>query len=141
MIKPYKKVLVAFATLSALLFSPLTTLVAGAAPVPCEYAGGGRHSCRFWTHAPLEGPSDGTLSRGTNWIICQARGRTVTVNGWSNNWWAWTLRDSGTGTYGNGWGWVNAVYATDGDDLEGFEGVPLCYGPPGPPQDPIAWRL
>ena len=140
MTKPFKKILLGFVGLSMLLFSPLSMLPAQATPAPCGYIGGNKYNCAFWTTAPLEGDSNGTIARGTNWIVCQAKGKTISVNGWRNNWWARTLRDGGTGTYGNGWGWVNAVYAKGGDDFEGFRGVPWCYGPPSPPQDPFDWR-
>jgi len=140
MVRSYKKLALAFVALSALLLSPFLTVTTHAAAAPCQYNGRGKYNCRFWTRTPVEGQSNGSIARGTNWVVCQARGRTVNVNGWKNDWWGWTLRDNGTGSYGSGWGWVNAVYAKGGDSFEGFAGVPYCAGIL-PPQAPGSWNF
>lgn len=137
MIKSYKKVLLALASIGALIASPALSLAASAAPAPAPCSPGvdGKFDCIFWTTTPVEGPSNGTLAAGKNWVTCQQQGATVRVSGWENNWWAWTLRDSGTGTYGSGWGWVNAVYVKGGANYGVFQGVPPCNGSHGlPPQ-------
>ena len=77
------------------------------------------------------GGNVGYLPQGTNWVICQAQGRSVSEsNGqYFNNWWAWTESQT------SHWGWVNAVDGHGGANNGAFGGVPLCNGSKGaPPQ-------
>ena len=75
------------------------------------------------------GGNVGYLPQGTNWVICQAQGRTVTQGQYYNNWWAWTEANN------QHWGWVNAVDAHGGANNGAFGSVPLCNGSKGsPPQ-------
>jgi hypothetical protein len=77
------------------------------------------------------GANVGYLPQGTNWVICQAQGRSVSQsNGqYYNNWWAWTESQT------SHWGWVNAVDGHGGANNGAFGGVPLCNGSKGaPPQ-------
>jgi hypothetical protein len=73
----------------------------------------------------------GYLPSGTNWVICQAQGRTETESGgqYYNNWWAWTEANN------QKWGWVNAVDGHGGANNGAFGSVPMCNGAHGsPPQ-------
>ncbi len=119
-----------------------------AAPVPCSSIGGGKYNCTFYVAgngisggAPVQagGATVGYLHKGTNWVICQQVGGRVTSGPYFNSNWAWTLADN------NKWGWVNAVYASGGDNDGPFGGgVPNCnnaHGAPpggsgGPPPPP-----
>ncbi|MEY9858067.1 hypothetical protein ABH935_003680 [Catenulispora sp. GAS73] len=77
------------------------------------------------------GGNVGYLPQGTNWVICQAQGRTETQSGgqYFNNWWAWTEANN------QHWGWVNAVDGHGGANNGAFGGVPMCNGSKGaPPQ-------
>jgi hypothetical protein len=75
------------------------------------------------------GSSAGYLHQGTNWVLCQAQGRTEVQGQYYNYWWAWTKSDQGL------WGWVNAVSAAGGANNGAFGGVPMCNGAHGaPPQ-------
>ena len=133
-----------------------TGAAAAAAPVPCTANGGGKFNCTFYIAgdgrtggSPVQVGSTtvGYLHKGTNWVICQQVGGRVTVGRYYNNNWAWTLADNLK------WGWVNAVYASGGDNDGPFGGgVPNCNNahgappggtgapapaptpPPGPPQ-------
>ena len=107
-----------------------------AAPVPCSPIGGGKHNCAFYM--PGDGKSGGSpvqvasrtvgyLHKGTNWVVCQQVGGRVTRGEFFNRNWAWTLADNHT------WGWVNAVYASGGDNDGPFRGVPSCNGAHGAP--------
>ncbi|MFL6110871.1 MAG: protein kinase domain-containing protein [Catenulispora sp.] len=113
------------------------------APVPCSgtvsTSQGTGHNCTFDTPgdgksggSPVlkgDGSSAGYLHQGTNWVICQATGRTQHQGQYYNKWWAYTESDTGI------WGWVNAVSAAGGDNDGGFGGVPMCDGAHGsPPQ-------
>ena len=107
-----------------------------AAPVPCSPSGGGRHNCSFYIAgdgksggSPVQAASRtvGYLHEGTNWVVCQQVGGRVTRGEYFNNNWAWTLADN------NQWGWVNAVYASGGDNDGPFRGVPGCNGAHGAP--------
>ncbi|GAA1993820.1 serine/threonine-protein kinase [Catenulispora subtropica] len=111
------------------------------APVPCSgttsTSQGTGYNCPFDT--PGDGSSGGSpvytssgsitgyLHQGTNWVLCQATGRTQHQGQYYNKWWAWTASDHG------GWGWVNAVSAAGGDNDGDFGGVPLCDGAHGAP--------
>ncbi len=113
--------------------------LAAPAPVPCTSAGGGHYNCQFYVPgdgvgggAPVQasdGRRVGYLHKGTNWVVCQQVGGRVDYGGYFNTVWAWTLTD-GTPK----WGWVNAVYASGGDNDGGFGGgVPSCAGAHGAP--------
>jgi hypothetical protein len=107
--------------------------------VPCSNAGGEHYDCQFYVPddgrsggAPVQsadGTTDGYLHKGTNWVVCQQGGGRVDYGGHYNSVWAWTLSDGNPA-----WGWVNAVYASGGDDDGGFGGgVPDCAGAHGAP--------
>jgi hypothetical protein len=70
----------------------------------------------------------GFLHAGTNWVVCQRVGARVRSGPYFNNNWAWTLADDLK------WGWVNAVYASGGDNDGPFGGgVPPCGTKHGSP--------
>jgi hypothetical protein len=112
-----------------------------AAPVSCHPIGGGKYNCNFYVAgdgktggAPVQtgAATVGYLHRGTNYVFCQQAGGRVTVGRYFNANWAWTTADNGKP------GWVNAVYASSGDNDGPFGGgVPKCNGahgsPPGGP--------
>ena len=116
------------------------------APVPCKSIGGGKHQCSFWPAgdgihggAPVRSSSGkriGFLNYGSNWVICERIGATVTRRTWANYWWAWTEAND------HRWGWVNALYGHGGDNYGDFRGVPVCgtghgYPPGGAPPKPV----
>lgn len=105
---------------------------ADAAPkqVPCTPIGGGKHNCS-WRVAgngktggsPVldsNGKRVGFLHQGTNYITCQARGRTERSGKYFNSAWGRTVADNRKA------GWVNAVWASGGDNDGGFSGAPAC---------------
>ena len=106
---------------------------AAPAEVPCSWSGG-HLWCDFWVPgdgfsagAPVVVASHGigheqvgALPQGRNWIVCQLQGSTISQNGYSNNWWAWTTAENGRT------GWVNALWASGGDNYGGFANAPLC---------------
>jgi hypothetical protein len=110
------------------------------APVPCSgpvstgTSEGNGYNCTFDTGgsgSPVYnngGTVIGYLHQGSNWVICQATGRTETQGQYYNKWWAYTAADNHAG-----WGWVNAVSAAGGDNDGAFGGVPLCNGKYGSP--------
>ncbi len=112
------------------------------APVPCSgtvsTSQGTGHNCTFYIAgdgktggSPVvksDGTSAGFLHKGTNWVICQAAGRTQHQGQYYNKWWAYTEADNGA------WGWVNAVSASGGDNDGAFGGVPMCTAHGLPPQ-------
>jgi hypothetical protein len=71
----------------------------------------------------------GYLHKGRNWVVCQQQGRRATHGPYYNNNWGWTLAADGK------WGWVNALWASGGDNDGAFGGTPACYrvhgNPPG----------
>jgi hypothetical protein len=69
----------------------------------------------------------GYLHKGTNYVLCQQAGGRVTVGAYFNSNWAWTVADNGKS------GWVNAVYASGGDNDGAFGGVPNCNNAHGAP--------
>jgi len=101
-----------------------------AAPAACNAIGGGKYNCNFYPAgngktggAPVQmgATTVGYLHKGTNWVLCQQVGGRVSVGRFFNNNWAWTLADN------NKYGWVNAVYASGGDNDGPFGGgVPNC---------------
>jgi hypothetical protein len=107
------------------------------APVPCTSIGGARYQCSFWPAgdgihggAPVQssdGKRVGFLNAGSNWVVCQRVGGTVTQGALANNWWAWTEAND------HGWGWVNALYGHGGDNYGAFRGVPACPASQGFP--------
>lgn len=109
----------------------------GPAQVPCNSIGGGKYNCTFWPAgdgihggAPVlnsAGTRVGYLNQGTNWIICQRPGQTLTNGSTKNNWWAYTEANDLK------WGWVNAIYAHGGTNFGDFQGVPLCTNRGNPP--------
>ena len=124
---------------------PSTSHAPAPAPVPC----GGTSStpqgtginCTFDTAgngssggSPVLNSGGGVvgyLPQGTNWVICQAQGRTESESGgqYYNNWWAWTEAND------KSWGWVSAVDGHGGANNGAFGSVPLCNGSKGsPPQ-------
>lgn len=129
---------------AAATLSLATGAAAAPAPVPCTAIGGGKFNCDFYVAgdgrtggAPVQVGSTtvGYLHKGTNWVICQQVGGRVTVGRYHNHNWAWTLADNLK------WGWVNAVYASGGDNDGPFGGgVPNCNNahgaPPGVPAPP-----
>jgi hypothetical protein len=131
----------AAAVAAAVLTAVGVGVAVAAAPVPCQGIGGGKYNCSFY--APGDGKSGGSpvqvgattvgyLHKGTNWVLCQQVGGRVTVGKFFNNNWGWTVADN------NKPGWVNAVYASGGDNDGPFGGnVPPCNGahgtPPGGP--------
>jgi hypothetical protein len=112
-----------------------------AAPAACTAIGGGKYNCTFYVAgdgraggAPVQvgATTVGYLHKGTNWVLCQQVGGRVTAGPFFNGNWAWTLADN------NKYGWVNAVYASGGDNDGPFGGgVPNCNNahgaPPGGP--------
>ncbi|NUR29553.1 MAG: hypothetical protein HOV83_27515 [Catenulispora sp.] len=123
---------------------PTTSQAAPPAPAPVPCSGttstpkGTGYNCPFDTPgdgksggSPVyktDGTSAGYLHQGTNWVICQAAGRTQHQGSYYNKWWAYTESDTGV------WGWVNAVSAAGGDNDGAFGGVPQCSGQGLPPQ-------
>jgi lysophospholipase L1-like esterase len=101
-----------------------------ASPVPCSARSDGKHDCGFYV--PGDGRSGGApvqatdgfvvgfLHEGRNWVVCQRAGGRVTSGPYFNDNWAWTLADDLRS------GWVNAVYASGGDNDGPFGGVPDC---------------
>ncbi|WP_194899205.1 serine/threonine-protein kinase [Catenulispora pinisilvae] len=71
------------------------------------------------------GTTVGYLPQGSNWVICQAQGSTVTQGQYYNSWWAWTEANDSK------WGWVNAVNAHGGDNNGAYGNVPMCNGSHG----------
>lgn len=112
-------------------------LPGGPSPVPCTSAGGGKYDCSFYPAgngisggAPVQGAKGGVvgyLNHGTNWVTCQAQGATVHSGAYYNDWWAYTEANDGH------WGWVNAVYASGGDNNGPFGSVPGCSSAHGSP--------
>ena len=114
-------------------------LATAADPAPCSARSDGKYTCRFYVPgdgrsggAPVQaagGSVVGYLHKGANWVVCQRVGGRVRSGPYVNNNWAWTLADNLR------WGWVNAVYASGGDNDGPFGGVRGCgtrYGaPPG----------
>jgi hypothetical protein len=106
-------------------------------PVPCTATGHGHHTCTFYKAgnghtggAPVINASGhvvGYLHRGRNWIVCQQQGRRETSGRYYNNNWGWTLADDAKP------GWVNALWASGGDNDGAFGGTPACYGAHGNP--------
>jgi hypothetical protein len=110
---------------------------AAAAPVPCHSIGADKYECTFYVPgdgksagAPVkaaDGNTVGFLHKGTNWVLCQQTGGRETSGAYFNSNWAWTLADN------NKAGWVNAVYASGGDNDSPFGDVPPCNGTHGNP--------
>jgi hypothetical protein len=106
-----------------------------AAPVPCHSIGAGKYECNFYVPgdghaggAPVKdggGGRVGFLHKGRNWVLCQQVGGRETSGAYFNDNWAWTLADN------NRAGWINAVYASGGDNDGAFGGVPACNGAHG----------
>jgi hypothetical protein len=109
---------------------------AGAKPATCSSAGAGHFNCTFSTAG--NGIAGGTpvisaqraivgyLHQGVNWVTCQLKGGETTVSAFHNDSWAWTQADDGKT------GWVNAVYASGGDNDGAFGGgTPSCGGAHG----------
>lgn len=104
--------------------------------VPCHAIGGGHYDCTFYPAgdgihdgAPVRRGSKrvGYLNQGVNWVTCQQQGAEFQHGSARNNWWAWTEANDKTT------GWVSAVWASGGDNDEGFSGVPSCGGAHGTP--------
>lgn len=99
------------------------------ASVPCR-SSGGRHYCNFYPagdgiHGGAAVVNDqgywvGYLNHGSNWVVCQLYGGKVSSGSDYNHYWAWTEANDRT------WGWVNAVWASGGDNDGKFAGVPSC---------------
>jgi serine/threonine protein kinase len=116
---------------------PTTSQAPAPAPVPCggtvSTPEGTGYNCTFDQGGSgsqvlnSNGTVSGYIHPGTNWVICQAQGKTVTLGQYFNDWWAWTESDHG------GWGWVNAVDAHGGDNNGPYGGVPMCNGAHGAP--------
>lgn len=117
--------------LTMLGFGVVPSTASAATQVPChdnhhKKNGFSEHDCGWYTKASVyEGPHGfqrkvGTIHGGTNWVLCQAVGKTVHSGKYYNKYWAYTLTDQGT------WGWVNAVYASGGSNNGSFKGVPTC---------------
>ena len=123
-----------------------SALAADPAPATCQHATGDRYDCTFYlagdgtsSGTPVNAPDGslvGYLHKGTNWVNCQRVGSRVTSGVYYNDNWAYTLADN------NQPGWVNAVYASGGDNNGKFGGVPDCGNakgqPPGGKPDPGA---
>ncbi len=69
----------------------------------------------------IESIRAGYLNSGSNYFYCQTWGDTISVSGYSNNWWLLTDDDAGHNDV-----WVNAVYISGGGDYEAVGGVPYC---------------
>ncbi|MFE9400054.1 hypothetical protein [Streptomyces flavidovirens] len=90
----------------------------------CYGIGGGKYNCNVWKTAPTYFAGNvraGTLYAGTNYFYCQAKGSTVHMDGYSNDWWAKTDDDSGNRNV-----WVNVVYLSGGGNYEPVPGLPWC---------------
>lgn len=109
---------------------------------PCSSIGGGKYNCNFYTQALVydgNGTEVGVIAiyNPVNYVYCQEQAGTSTdpTGQYHNNWWAWTDTDPYTEASGNRVpstsGWVNAVYASGGDDYGQFNGVPYCGGSHG----------
>jgi hypothetical protein len=67
----------------------------------------------------------GYLRKGTNWFVCQVRGRpNPAVGAATNNIWLYTQSD--VKISGTGWGWFPATFITNGSNGQPIPGVPLC---------------
>jgi Prokaryotic phospholipase A2 len=118
--------------------APSASATGGPAPVPCTSIGGGRHQCSFWpagdgihSGSPVQSSSGkrvGFLNYGSNWVVCQRIGGTVTRGSLANDWWAWTEAND------RSWGWVNALYGHGGANYGAFRGVPACPASQGFPR-------
>lgn len=107
-----------------------TASSAAPAATPCSgwnghyYFGMKEYNCSFDVTAPVRNKYNtrvGTLTAGTNWVLCQRKGSTIRLGtSYYNYWWAFTEADNGTR------GWVNAVYGSGGDNDGAFSRVPLC---------------
>ena len=109
------------------------------APVPCTSIGGGKVTCSFYVAgdghtagARVQAPDGvivGYLPQGVNWVTCQRPGQRVVSGPYFNRHWAHTVAENGRA------GWVNAVWATGGDNDGPFANVPDCGAkheqPPG----------
>ena len=96
-----------------------TTAAAG-----CYGIGSGKYNCNVWKTAPSYFAGNvraGTLYAGTNYFYCQAKGSTVHLGNYSNNWWGKTDDDNG-----NRGVWVNVVYLSGGGNYEPVPGLPWC---------------
>jgi hypothetical protein len=132
--------------LGAALAAATTLLLAGgaatadAAPAPadCSSAGGGKYNCTFYTAgdgksagSPVKnsgGQTVGYLHKGVNYVYCQRTGSRVSNGSYYNDHWAYTDSDTGPS------GWVNAVYASGGDNDGAFGGgTPDCGNAHGQP--------
>jgi hypothetical protein len=148
---PARRYVLAAATVALTSLAAGAGTAAAAAPVPCNAIGGGKYNCNFYVAgngqtggAPVQAGAGtvGYLHKGTNWVLCQQVGGRVTQGRYFNNNWAWTLADN------NQYGWVNAVFASGGDNDGPFGGgVPPCNNahgappggagaPPAPPPPP-----
>jgi lysophospholipase L1-like esterase len=114
----------------SLCFGMASTALAAPKPAPCHLASSGHYNCSFWPAG--NGVSGGSavvnesgywvgyLNQGTNWVSCQLYGGRVSYGRYFNHYWAWTEAND------HKWGWVNAVWASGGDNDGKFAGVPSC---------------
>jgi hypothetical protein len=132
-----RKHMVAIVAGAAALMAVGVAIANAANPATCTGIGGGKYNCTFYPAgdghsggAPVQSGDTtvGYLHKGTNWVICQQAGGRVTAGPYFNNNWAWTTADNGKV------GWVNAVWASGGDNDGPFGGgVPNCNGAHGAP--------
>jgi hypothetical protein len=108
------------------------------APVPCtQRSHTSEYFCDFYP--PGDGFSGGSpvessgasvigyLNVGSNFVLCQQVGATLSSGQYHNDWWAFTEANDGR------YGWVNALYGQGGDNDGGFASVPNCGGTHGSP--------
>ncbi|MCW2781618.1 MAG: serine/threonine protein kinase [Marmoricola sp.] len=112
----------------AAIFGLPQTAQAVSVSVPCSDNGHTIHgqkeyNCGWFETTPVyngSGTKVGTIHTGTNWVLCQHVGKTVKVDSYSNNHWAYTESDQGK------WGWVVASYARGGTNNPSYRNVPAC---------------
>ncbi|GAA1816020.1 hypothetical protein GCM10009682_41130 [Luedemannella flava] len=97
---------------------------AGYATYNCYMYKTSTHSWDMWqnsTRLQIIDNLSGVLYAGTSWFVCQRTfGVTFQTGNAVNNYWAYTLSDTGR------WGWINAIYISGGDNYGPVPGLPKC---------------